>query len=153
MSTKTKKEFKKADPLFNPADLYQSPLEVPEGLKKEIDGKGLAFRWINATEFQRQYGFHRSGWKPYKPDVKVSGMSELGGDAEGFVRRGDLILATKTKAENEKHKLGLKMKADRALGYNKIKAEELRKDMLAAGIASTVVEGYEDKNETEEDND
>lgn len=146
-----KKKIFKKDPVFNPADLYQSALDIPESIKKEIEEKGLAARWINATEFQRQYGFHKSGWTPYKPDNKLPAIAGVSGDPEGFVRRGDLILATKTKEQHNLHKARLKMKSSMASGYNATKAKELRRFMQESGVKTKVVEGFEEPGDTDED--
>jgi hypothetical protein len=152
MSKNEKREFKKEDPtIFNPNELYGSILELPVELKAELDKKGLVARWINATEMQRQYGFNKSGWRPYKPDMKLSITNGMLGDAEGYIRRGDLVLATKTKDEHTLHKKKLEFKASIYKGYNKQKAEELRSFMRGAGVKTKVVEGYDEPGDKEDD--
>lgn len=152
MSKIVKKEFTKKDPVeFNPNEMYQSILELPPGIQEEIESKGLVARWINLTEYKRQYGFHRSGWAPYKPETALPATNSLAGDAEGYIKRGDLILAVKTNEQQNLHKRRLKHKADLYKGYNAEKAKEIRDLMRNVGIKTKVVEGYEEPGEVEDD--
>lgn len=152
MSKNEKRQFTKEEPvIFNPNEMYASMLEVPEGIKTELDAKGLVPRWINATELSRQFGFNKSGWKPYKPDTKVSLTGDYSGDPEGYLRRGDLILAVKSKTEHAIHKKKLQYKADLYKGYNTQKAQELRSFMRDAGIKTKVVEGYDEAGDADDE--
>lgn len=136
-----KKPVPKVD--FNPSDIYKSQLEVDATLKKELTEKGLAFRWINAKEFQKNFGFHRSGWTPYKRSAATKVDSLFGGDVEGYVRRGDLVLAVKTLEEQARHKAGLAYKTSLYSGLNKKQAQQLAEAARQAGVKTKVSEGYE----------
>lgn len=142
MSTKQSK--KPVIPPFNPNELYASALELDPALSKELDEQGLVGRWINSTEFQRSFGFHKSRWQPYKRKNKAVGVTTtFAGDPEGHIRRGDLILAVKTKEEAKKQRLMLNHKADLYKGHAKTKADELRKAAREAGVKTDVDESYE----------
>lgn len=137
--------------IYNPNELYASALEIPSDLQAELDEQGLVARWINAGEFQRQAGFHRSRWVPYKSQskVKAGATSLFNGDPEGFIRRGDLILAVKSQEEADLHKARLSAKANNYKDFNKTKARELREMARSQGVDMKVFEGYE-ANDTEE---
>lgn len=102
----TKPTIKKTEPkIGNQNELYQSAFEVPEQVKKEIQEAGLVCRWINAKTFKEQFGFHKHHWMPFKSKYMASlAGSIFGGDPEGYVRRGDLILAAKSKELQDKHR-------------------------------------------------
>lgn len=135
---------KKEPVVPNPNDMYSSALEIDPHLREELNKAGLVARWINATEFRKQFGFHRSRWVPYKRPgaVKPSADSLYGGDPEGFIRRGDLVLAVKTKDENKRHADALKSKANLYKDHNKQHAAELRKAAKQAGFETEVVDGF-----------
>jgi hypothetical protein len=151
MSTPSKKQTPKVE--FNPADLYKSRLDMDPALAKELKEAGLVGRWINAKEFQKNYGFHHSGWTPYKkkaaPNAKVDSL--FGGDPEGYVRRGDLVLAVKTTEEQEKHRMGLAYKASLNTGLNKKQAQQIAEAARNAGVKSKVVDGYDGAGDDDED--
>lgn len=156
MATETKKPVtKKVTPKldFNPVDLYKSQLEIDNSLKKELTDKGLAYRWINAKQFQQSFGFHRSGWAPYKRTAGAKQDSLFGGDPEGYVRRGDLVLAVKTIEEQAKHKAGLAYKTSLYSGLNRKQAQQLAEAARQAGFKTKVSEGYENQGDEPEDDD
>ena len=139
---------------FNPADLYKSRLDVPPDLAKELKDSGLSYRWINAKEFQKNFGFHHSGWQPYKRKQTSAKVDSLyGGDVEGYVRRGDLVLAVKTNEEQEKHKMGLAYKANLYAGLNKKQAAQLAEAARQAGVKTKVSDSYESAEDADEDDD
>jgi len=131
-------------------DIFQVSLE----LQAELKEKGLAYRFINRKKYIEEHGFHKGGWVAFKRDLKAKPTDSLdfssGTDAEGYVRRGDQVLAVKPIAEHEKFKRILKRKKQLYLGQNKLKAEELREMARAAGADMTVEEGYEEDGESEE---
>lgn len=140
--TKPVKQVKQdPDPMdFDFTEAFKNRLRVPKAVKDEIEARGHVMRWINVNEYRKAGGYHQSGWVPYKPSVQP-GADELGGrDAEGLLRRGDVILATRSKEMNEAHK---KFKAERNLrkkAYDKQAAATLRASLPGARIS----EGYED---------
>ena len=134
------------------ADLYDSALDIPSNIKEELNKKGLTARWINATEFRKSFGFHKSKWVPYKRELpkgaSTSPDSLYGGDPEGYVRRGDLVLAVKTKEENARHAGMLKQRADLYSGKQNQAAAELREQAKRAGVKTKVDDSFgEDEDE------
>lgn len=129
-------------------EIYGNPLKIPDDLRKELDDQNLSAKWINAQVVYSHGGYHPKGWTPYKRKNVTQSMTEfgLGKDPEGVIRRGDLILGVKTKDMAAKEKQYLRQKADRAMGVNKAKADELRRFAQDAKIDVTVHEGY-DENE------
>ena len=127
-------------------DVFGNPLKIPEDLQKELNDKNLTPKWVAAKVVYENGGYHPKGWVPYKRATTTQSMTEfgLGRDPEGVVRRGDLLLGVKPKAEAEKHKAYLTQKANRAAGINEEKAEEMRRFARDAKIDATIHEGYDD---------
>jgi hypothetical protein len=147
----SKKPVPKID--FNPADIYKSQLDVNSELKKELKEKNLVYRWINAKQFQQSFGFHRSGWVPYKRSSSTKVDSLFGGDPEGYVRRGDLVLAVKSTEDQAKHKAGIAYKTSLYSGLNRKQAQQLAESARQAGFKTKVSEGYENQGEEGDEDD
>lgn len=144
---------KKAPPTpTNLEDIFGNTLGIDPAVAKEIEAKGLVYRFISAPQLQKMGGYHPRGWKPYKQDRGTMDVHSLqfGSDPDGFIRRGELILAVRPKDLNEKHKAVLKQKAARGRETQTTHANEL-KEMIRGSVGMQVHEGYEDPNEKEED--
>jgi len=135
----------------NFADLTVSAMAIDSDLEKELSGLNLAHRFINIKKF-RDLGFNKSGWAPYKRKQDANASSSVGMfsqvDSEGYVKRGDLVLATRPKGLDAQYKSAHKRKNALQANTSKNKAEELRNMFREAGISSkemSVQEGYEDK--------
>lgn len=127
-------------------DLYLNELVLDDELKKELDSKNLAFRFINATKL-RQAGVNKSMWVPYKRESKptTESISALfGTDVDGYVRRGDLILAVQSKELNQRRKALISRQNELYQNVNALKANEFKKNMREHNIKTTVVEGYDE---------
>lgn len=133
--------------------LYESQLQVDPDVRKEIEDKGMVMRWINATELQKKHGFHRSGWKPYKREGKTTPDSIFGGNPEGYICRGDLVLAVKPIEAQDRHRAILEYKANLYKSTNQEHAKKLRREAAQAGIKMKIMEGYESEGDTEDSSD
>lgn len=146
--TPTKQKQVAADENFGYSD---DPLSLDPVLKAELEKKELAYRWINAKTFQENYGFHRSGWKPYKREItqekKGSLDFERGSDPEGYVRMGDLVLAVKPEEQQVRHREKLEAKRKLYSGENQQKAinEQLHEINRKSGGKLKIHEGYDDE--------
>lgn len=126
-------------------------LAIDPALKREIDGKGLVHRWINSNTLKSNYGFDPRRWSPYKREGKASSGSESFGytDTEGFIRRGDLILAVQSKeiATVRKNKVENRTKQLQTAVNGQAASAELRRTFREAGVqGAKVFDGY-DENE------
>lgn len=90
-----------------------SMLDVPPELKKELEEQGLECRWINAPKLRGQQGFNKHYWKPYKVNYDKIGIDNFFRSPDGYLVRGDVILAARPKDIGDAHKARLKAKADR----------------------------------------
>lgn len=138
---------KVTNPFAQPDD-FGNPLAVPADIKADLAAKGLEFRWINATELHKMQGYHKRGWVPYKRSGTMTGTQgmKFGNDPEGLVRRGDCILATKTKEQCDSHRAYNTARASRGKTINAQKAQELRAMLKDSGLKDAkVLEGYEDE--------
>lgn len=117
-------------------------------LKKEIEGKGLAYRWVNAIKLKANYGYDSRQWQPYKRETQGTGMTSFS-DPEGYIRRGDLILAVQPKgvAQARRKQLDARNQAQSQARFAKTQAEELRQTMRKSGMDVDIVEGYDEKDE------
>jgi hypothetical protein len=146
VSVKEKHVVKEAP--INMADVFMNELELDPILLKELKEKGLAYRFINGTHY-RKNGSHRARWIPYKRETK----SELfGADPDGFVRRGDLILAVKPEQAAQMHKQLLKQRAQAQSNavINKTHAEQFREMAKESGVKTQVSEGFGEGGEDSE---
>jgi len=128
-------------------DIYSNPLKLNPELEAKLKKEGLVARFINAKKLHDNQGYHRAHWTPYNTNCDTIEKSrqeyQNGKDPEGFIRRGDCILAVKKKEDAEKHKVHLQQKADRYKGFDKEKARELRQ--LAKATKGVVIhEGYDE---------
>lgn len=135
------------------ADMFGNTLAIPEDVKADLEAKGLEPHWLNAKVVYANQGYHPKGWQVYKKDPKMlsdtMGLSfKFGNDPDGIIRRGDLILGVKTKAEARKHKDYLDVRAKRGYQANADKAQEMRTLLGQSGLKNAkVLEGYDDENE------
>ncbi len=149
MSIKEGKKPLSSKPAPTPAatdDIFGNALALPADIKAELDAKGLIGRWINATTLARMQGYNAKGWTVYRRSAPASDIMsfKFGSDPDGVVRRGDCILATKTKDQADLHRKHLQQKAQRGYNVNADKANELRSALGSAGIKAKVHEGYEE---------
>lgn len=120
---------------------------IDPAIKKEITERGLKYKWINAHKLAASHGFDKKGWKPYK--LNSGGKSSVYGqtDAEGFLRRGDLVLAVMPLQLHAKHKAAINQAnlANKAAMGSKEAAKQIRqnfKDNQVKGVR--VLEGDEE---------
>lgn len=124
-------------------------LALDQELKDELAAKGFAYRFINAKQYVEKQGFHRSGWKVYKRDISNRSKGafdfDLGTDPEGYVRRGDLILAVKPTEMQARHREKLAAKTARYSPerYNKEAAQQLRDRARESSVQMKVSDTYE----------
>lgn len=128
---------------------FINKLMVSNELHQEITAKKLVYRWINASEFKRNFGSHKAYWVPYKTSIKDL-SDEFGRDENGYVRRGDSILAVRSIEKDNQHKALLKNRNENYSNYQKQKAQELRAAAREAGVNTKISEGYEDEGESED---
>lgn len=133
---------------FNTDDLFGNTLGVDPAIQKEIDTKGMTARWINASQLEAMSGFHQKGWRPYKCDTISASDSFFGKSPDGYIRRGDCVLAVRPKELHERHKQYLEERASQGKQAQKAQAEELRRFARKAGLDEMqVLEGYDDAKE------
>jgi hypothetical protein len=128
---------------FNP-DEFGNTLSIPPDLKKELDEQGLSPRWINAKKLAEMQGYHPKGWVVYKRSANMPTDPAFGNSPDGIVRRGDCVLAVKTKEAHAKHKAYLAQRVKAQAGVRTQQADELRQ---MAGKRIKVEEGYGEDDE------
>ena len=124
---------------------FTDQLAVPPAILQEIKDKNLAHRWVNAAKLAANYGFDSRQWTPYKPEKTPGGMFS-GVDSEGYIRRGDLILAVQSQQLNAKRRAIIDAKNARNKGHNKQAAEMLKEAFKKSGVKAKISEGF-DENE------
>lgn len=136
------------------ADAFGNKLALTAEVKKELADQGLVARFVNAKQLSEMGGYHAKGWRVYQRPgkEKTSGTMDsgalVGNDPNGFIRRGDAILAVKTEAEVEEHREYLRSKADRHKNFKKQKAADLREFAREHGI-KTVIDDSDDFDDDE----
>ncbi len=132
---KISKKFAEMDSPSNDPSL----LSLDGSVQKSLSSKGLSYRWISDITYRRNYGFNKENWKPHKFEDSVSGV-----DHEGYLRRGDLILATQDSEQVKLKKERIQRKTEAYKSHNREKANELRRLAQDSGIEMQVHEGYEE---------
>lgn len=141
-----RKPAQKATPSIMSDDIFGNALELSNEIRAELKRKGLVPRWISYKKLVENQGFHPKGWTAYKrskEDMEKSGTIESstflnGSDPDGYIRRGESILAVKTVAKAEEHRNWLAMRAQKQKSHSEIAAEELRATARSAGMKSLV---------------
>jgi hypothetical protein len=122
-------------------------LDIPEGVKVELDAKGLEGRWINYNQYLADGNFHKEGWVPYKPEKQdASNGFFFGNNPDGIIRRKELVLAARDKEVCEAHRTHLRDKANLTKGFKKAQKAELRQ-MAVDGRFSTQIEAEDEDTE------
>jgi hypothetical protein len=131
---------------------FDNQLAVDPSLLKEVAEKGFACRWINASKLKANYGFDSRQWSPYKRIQKPGALENNSfgfTDPEGFVRRGDLVLAVRPMAVHNASKARIANK-NRTLASNQRKTavDSIKQVFSEGGLAkdAKVHDGY-DENE------
>ena len=138
-----KESFKFEDQTYE--DFHDNQLHVPKAIKDECSAKGLDIRWINLNEYVRRGYIHKHHWQAYKPDTKTGDL-KYGTDVNGFIRRGDAVLAVRRKEVSTQYKAHVEQRQKMYNNYEKAAAEGLRQQLRQAGINTKVSEGYEGNN-------
>ena len=134
----SQKRVVKEEPI-NISDVFQNDLDLDPSLVQELKEKNLAYRFINAAQYGKT-GSHRARWIPYKRETKS--VTLFGSDPDGFVRRGDLILAVKPIEAAQKHRQLLDQRAKAQAGINSQHAEQMRQFAKESGVKTHISEGY-----------
>lgn len=117
--------------------------DVDPTLKAQIESEGFAVRWINRNKYVENRGDHR-GWRPYqipieKRESKGALDFQYGVDPDGYISRGDLVLAVRPVEMQAANKRRIANKNRAQQGYQAQAARELRET-----TGMKVVEGYDD---------
>ena len=125
--------------------IFDSAFSIPQSVKDEIKALKLATRWINSTQFQKGFGFHKNRWQPFKSQsLRASVGDVFGGDPEGYVRRGDLILAVKPKELQDKHKAYNSNRIADSMGVKEKQKTALKELAREHGVKTTIETDDED---------
>jgi hypothetical protein len=136
---------------LNMDDIFGNKLGLDPAITSALEAKGMDVRFINAKILQDMGGWNEMGWRPV-PMKEVCNTTDthsfqFGIDPNGFIRRGDLVLAQRPKDMGIKHKQYLAQENERARIKTKSKyhAEELRRLADEAGLDARIHEGYDDE--------
>jgi hypothetical protein len=141
----------------NSDDIFQNTLALDPQLLSVLESKGLSHRFINFKQFIDMGGTHKAHWSPIKRSrLKEMGYDNIdvgsfiaGGDADGYIRRGDLVLAVRPKELNDKHQAYLRQEAGRGKHIQTQHAEELKDFSRRSGLNAKVFEGYDEDSEVQ----
>jgi hypothetical protein len=125
-------------------------LAVSPKLIAEIEAKGLVHRWINAVKYKSNYGYDSRQWQPYQVKKNEGVENNFYGftDSEGYIRRGDLILAVRKKEVNDLVKARNANKIKNLAGTQRKQAkEQIKQSLKSADSDSAKI--YDDYDENE----
>jgi hypothetical protein len=120
---------------FSYDEFFNNRLALTNEIKTHLTEKGLDWRFINAAQFRNEGNVHRSHWKPYKFEgVDFGGIL----NAEGYIARGDLILAVRQKQVSQAHRKFLNQRNNIQKGFNKAEAKKFRQNLRDNGLEGQV---------------
>lgn len=128
---------------------FNDRLAIDPALKSELESKNLVWRWTNFKKLKDNHGFDPRMWAPYKRESKpTGGMFEAYGytDPEGYIRRGDLVLAVQTQEIYNRRKADTDRRRAALNNNQKVAAKQLNETFAEAGVKAKVYSGY-DENE------
>jgi hypothetical protein len=130
-------------------DIFGNPMGVQPEVVAYVESKGLAYRWVNASNLAKNGGYHDKGWRPLKRSECATMVTDsiFGQSPDDYFRRGDAVLAVRAKEVHEKHRAYLRQQAQRGKDIQRQQAQELRKYAKSSGLDMKVHEGYEDDNQ------
>lgn len=127
-------------------DTFGNMLAIPEDVQKDIEERGYIARWINAPKTAAQGGYNARGWEVYHRPKGVNDSISFGNNPDGVVRRGDCVLAVKSKEQHKMHKEYLEFEAEKKVRAKDRYAEDFKRAVRGHGLASKVYEGVDDDN-------
>lgn len=109
----------------------RNPLDIPEALKKEIESKGLEYRWLDAKQMADHGNLHKNYWEIYRRDPDVDGdIGVFNSSPDKTIRSGTVILGVRPKRVGDGHRQHLeesRKRQNRALrNAGRAFSEELR---------------------------
>lgn len=129
----------KSFPEFSAIDF----LSVDKEIVKHLDKLGLVSRLINWPLYRSQSNMHRQHWRPYIFPKEVKENKDLHWigqiNAEGLLRRGDLVLAVRPKTMHEEAKRALSALNQRYRSHEGQKATEFKEFAKERGLKTDVI--------------
>lgn len=126
-------------------DIFGNTLSVDPAIAEAIGKKGMEYRWISMKKYGDMGNSHERAWRPVKRSecgtIDPTSLTN-GSDPDGYIRRGDLVLAVRNKDLGDKHRAFLKVQADRQKNVQRDHANELKEFVKKSGINATISEGY-----------
>jgi hypothetical protein len=125
--------------------------DIDPAFKAAATARNLELRWIGYKELTENQGFHKRFWEPIKrqefSDVKGSSIMDLnfGSSADGFIRRGSMILAKRSKELSEQHREVLREKVEAYMGQVEDPSQTLRESARQSNVETIISTKYDDK--------
>ncbi len=133
---------------FSHEDLDFNRLKLDPGIQKFLRDQGLVWRFINYKKYTTEGNFHAAGWRPAKIPAELAAGAvdfNFGRDPEGYLRRGDLVLATRSVGLNNAHKAKLRQRTAAQSGeLHRKTADEIKQTFKESGYKGKVYEGFEE---------
>lgn len=133
-------------------EMYQNRFDLPKSLREEIKQKGYNYKFINFTSYKKDT-VHKAHWVPYKPEIETVADMVFGKSPEGYVVRGDCVLAVRPLSVDKLMKARIHDKAQSQLGFNKRARQEMEELARAHGVKKSKAFGVEATKGLEDDED
>jgi hypothetical protein len=119
-------------------------MKIDPALAAQFKKDGLVYRWINKKQYEANGNVHRSHWKAYRRDSASSSSADFvnGSNPEGYIVRGDMLLAVRTEKMAKSHRSYLDKQNELKAGIQKRQAQELKE---LVGSRADVDDGSEDE--------
>lgn len=128
---------------FNRDEFFNNILSLPTAVKEKLKAEEKDWRFIDGIQFRTNGNMHESHWRPEKfEDPEFKNLV----NAEGYIQRKEMILATRPKHVSAAYKQFLTDRNNRLKMHNADAAKELKRRARQAGVEDQikVSEGYEE---------
>lgn len=129
---------------------FGSLTDIDPAFAEAAKKAGYELRWLNQKQLIENQGFHKKMWEPVKRDafgdVKGSSVANLkfGESADGFIRRGTMILGKRSIELSEQHREMLKEAREDYASILPKQAGKLRESARQAGIETNISDRYDE---------
>lgn len=140
----------KANPFRKAGGGGGSLTDIDPAFKEAAKKAGYELRWLNQKALIENQGYHQKLWEPVKRDafgpIVNSSVANLkyGDSADGYIRRGTMILGKRSKELSDQHREVLQEAREAYASVLPQAASKLRESAKQHGIETNISDRYDE---------
>lgn len=142
--TKPSVEAKNLASMTSMLQEQSSLTDIPAECRSELNEANLEARWIDIVQLQKNQGWHKKDWQPYKFKCKVGASANpFGGSAgafDGYLVRQQMVLATKPMEKAELQRMQVKLKTKLQSDPAALKLKEMQQFVKQSGVNAKITD-------------